>query len=377
MIIWGDDPEIASSRKEADSQQSAKLHTLRKLHLPRKQTTSLPIAQFQAWLEEQELSSATVSKYVRDVRRFVRYVNANTNNRGAHDGAKIAINGHGHGNGKDNGHGHGKGKSYGNGALTSGKGNGKAKANQNNTGNSDYVNAAELTKKTVVEYKAWLIEQYAPASVNCMLASLNRYLVFVGRSELKVKQVKMQRTLYRNESRDLTREEYEHLVATAQAMGRYRTALIIQTLAATGIRVSELRFVTAQTVREGRMVVSNKGKTRCVWLPEKLRRALLQWIDVHRVGNGPLFCSQSGKELDRVYIWREMKLVAQAAHIEASKVFPHNLRHLFAVAYYRQFHDLAALCDLLGHERVETTRIYVAVTEQDRRKQLAALNLVA
>lgn len=234
-----------------------------------------------------------------------------------------------------------------------------------------------LTKQVVIAYKASLVERYAPASVNSMLAALNCYLDFIGRPDLKVKHLKVQRDVYRSEERELTRQEYDRLVLTARALGRKRTALVIQTLCATGIRVSELEYVTIEAVRAGRMVVSNKGKIRCVWLPGDLCRALLAWAGAEKIASGPLFRSRAGRPLDRVYLWREMKLVAVAACVELSKVYPHNLRHLFACAYYSKYHDLAALCDLLGHARVETTRIYVATTGKDQRKQVGELGLVA
>lgn len=234
-----------------------------------------------------------------------------------------------------------------------------------------------ITKQTVVNYKALLVSRYAPTSVNSILTALNCYLDFVGKPGLKVKHIKIQKETYRSEMRELTRKEYGRLVEAACRMGRYRTALIMQALCSTGIRVSELKFFTVESVRNGKLVISNKNKIRYAWLPEKLCSVLLTWAADHDCTSGPLFKSQSGDPLSRVYLWKEMKLVAVAAQVEVSKVYPHNLRHLFACEHYDKYRDIASLCDLLGHARVETTRIYVATTGWDRKEQVANLNLIA
>lgn len=274
------------------------------------------IGRFESHLIEREMAPATVDKYVRDVIQFVE-------------------------------------------------------------GFQGYRPARLLAKRDVIAYKSALVKRYAPASVNSMLAALNCYLDFIGRPDLKAKHIKVQRETYRSDARDLTREEYVRLVSAARLSGRARTALIIQTLCATGIRVSELQFVEVEAVREGCIIVTNKGKVRSVWLPERLQKALLVWARAHGVKRGPIFCTKSGRPLDRVYVWREMKLVAAAAGIAQTKVYPHNLRHLFALVYYGKFRDLSALCDLMGHARVETTRIYVTTTGKDRRQQVASLGLIA
>lgn len=234
-----------------------------------------------------------------------------------------------------------------------------------------------ITKQDVICYKASLIKSYAPASVNSMLAALNSYLDFAGLADMKVKQLRVPRETYRSEDRELTREEYGRLVDAAKGMGRERIALVMETLCATGLRVSELRCVTVEAVREGKLVVSNKGRVRCAWLPKALRRDLLVWASRQGCATGPIFRTKSGRVLDRVSVWREMKAVALATGVDARKVYPHNLRHLFACVHYAKHRDLAALCDLLGHARIETTRIYVATSGRDQREQVLDLGLVA
>ena len=214
-----------------------------------------------------------------------------------------------------------------------------------------WLDGRDLTKAALVEWKGALTETYAPASVNSMLASVNSFLAFMGWRELTVRPLKLQRAIFRDEERE-------------------------QTICATGIRVSELRFITVQAVRSGRAEVSCKGKRRVVFLPEKLRRALRKYLEKQKRTAGAVFVTRTGTPLDRSNIWREMKRLCQRAGVEPGKVFPHNLRHLFARTYYTREKDLSRLADLLGHASVSTTRIYTAESGEVHARQLERLGLV-
>lgn len=239
-----------------------------------------------------------------------------------------------------------------------------------------WLDGRDLTKAALVEWKGALTETYAPASVNSMLASVNSFLAFMGWRELTVRPLKLQRAIFRDEERELTRSEYARLVAAAQREGCERLSLVMQTICATGIRVSELRFITVQAVRSGRAEVSCKGKRRVVFLPEKLRRALRKYLEKQKRTAGAVFVTRTGTPLDRSNIWREMKRLCQRAGVEPGKVFPHNLRHLFARTYYTREKDLSRLADLLGHASVSTTRIYTAESGEVHARQLERLGLV-
>lgn len=239
-----------------------------------------------------------------------------------------------------------------------------------------WLDGRELTKAALVEWKGALSEIYAPASVNSMLAAVNSFLTFMDWRELAVRPLRIQRAIFRDEGRELTRKEYARLVAAAQREGCERLGLVMQTICATGIRVSELRFITVQAVRTGRAEVSCKGKRRVVFLPEKLRRALGRYLAKQPYTAGAVFVTRTGRPLDRSNIWREMKQLCRRAGVEPGKVFPHNLRHLFARTYYTREKDLSRLADLLGHTSVATTRIYTAESGEVHARQLERLDLV-
>ena len=224
----------------------------------------------------------------------------------------------------------------------------------------EHLNGRPLTKETLIAWKEQLIHTYAPASVNTMLAAVNCFLTFIGRRELAVRQLKIQKSLFCDERRELTRAEYIRLVRTAAREGNERLSLVIQTICATGIRVSELHFITAQAVSSGRVEISNKGKRRIVFLPEKLQRILKTYLQKQKHTAGAVFVTRTGRPLDRSNIWREMKILCKSAGVAPEKVFPHNLRHLFARTYYSLEKDLSRLADILGHSSVNTTRIYTA-----------------
>lgn len=234
---------------------------------------------------------------------------------------------------------------------------------------------ARLTKADVVGYKESLVGRYAPASVNTMLSSLNSFLEFAGHAECKVKHLRIQRETYRDASEDLAKDEYRRLVSAADACGRRRSSLAVQTLCSTGMRASELRSVTAEAVREGRVRIASKGKIRTVWLPDGLQDSLAAFARDEGIGEGPVFRTRAGGPLSRFSLWREMQALAAAAGVERSKAHPHNLRHLFARTFYEEFGDISALGDLLGHARLETTRIYLMTTGAENQRRLGRLEL--
>ena len=238
------------------------------------------------------------------------------------------------------------------------------------------LNGAPMTKARLIEWKQRLTGQYAPASVNTMLAAVNGFLAFMGWRELTVRQLRVQRALFLDENRELTRGEYIRLVQAAQRQNNQRLSLVLQTICATGIRVSELRCITAEAVRTGRAEICNKGKRRSVFLPEKLRRLLKQYLQTQKKTTGAVFTTRTGRPLDRSNIWREMKALCESAGVAPGKVFPHSLRHLFARTYYTLERDLSRLADLLGHSSVNTTRIYTAESGTVHARQMERMGLI-
>lgn len=234
-----------------------------------------------------------------------------------------------------------------------------------------------VTKEKVVEYKAKLLESgYARGSVNSMLVSLNRFFGFLSWYELRVKTLKLQRQIYCPEERDLSWQEFERLIQAARSDGDERLETLLQTIVATGVRVSELRFITVEAARAGEAAVSLKGKTRPVIIVKKLRKLLLGYARKRNIVSGPIFITRSGKPMSRTNVWREMKRLCKKAGVNPSKVFPHNLRHLFARIFYRAKRDIVKLADVLGHASIETTRLYVISTGAEHRKYLESLPLL-
>lgn len=250
------------------------------------------------------------------------------------------------------------------------------KYTHNLTALTEYLEGEPLTKAALIGWKEHLTETYAPASVNSMLAAVNSFLRYMGWQELAVKPLKIQRPLFSDERKELTRDEYTRLVDAAQRRGGERLALVLETICATGIRVSELRFVTARAVHLGRAEVSNKGKRRTVFLPGKLCRLLKKYLKKQKITAGAVFMTRTGRPLDRSNIWREMKALCESAGVEPGKVFPHNLRRLFARTYYGRERDLSRLADILGHASVNTTRIYTAESGRIHARQIEGLGLV-
>lgn len=233
-----------------------------------------------------------------------------------------------------------------------------------------------LSKETVIRYKEVLQETYKATSVNAKLAALNGFLTYLGKPELRVKQLKIQRQAYCSREKELVRQEYARLVKAARGDGNERLSLVLQTLCSTGIRVSELSFITVEAVEAGEAAVSLKGKNRTVLLPEKLCKMLRRYIARRGIRSGPVFVSRNGNPLDRSYIWRQMKALCKRAGVAAKKVFPHNMRHLFARCFYAVDKDLAKLADILGHSSINTTRIYIISSGAEHRARMDQLGLV-
>ena len=274
--------------------------------------TSNQIAAFTAYLKSEEKSENTIEKYIRDVRAFTTYM-----------------------------------------------------------GN------AEITKEAVIAYKNKLLsEGYAVRSINSMVASINSLFVFLGWEDLKVKSFKLQQKIYCPEEKELTKAEYMRLVNTAKQKGNERLNLLIQTICGTGIRVSELQYITVEAVTCGEAVVSLKGKTRSVFIVRELQKKLLRYAAEQKITSGAIFITRTGKPMSRTNIWREMKSLCEQAGVNPQKVFPHNLRHLFARTFYGIEKDIAKLADILGHSSINTTRIYIITTGNEHRLRMENMRLI-
>ena len=242
---------------------------------------------------------------------------------------------------------------------------------------SSFVNGAALTKETVIAYKNKLLsEAYAPRSVNSMLASINGLFSFLGWLDLKVKAIKLQRQIYCSKENELTKAEYMRLVQAARQRGNERLNLLLQTICGTGIRVSELQYITVEAVKCGEAVVSLKGKTRTVFIVKELQKKLLRYAAEQGITSGAIFITRTGKAMSRTHIWREMKSLCEQAGVNPQKVFPHNLRHLFARTFYGIEKDIAKLADILGHSSINTTRIYIITTGDEHRQRMERMHLI-
>ncbi len=270
------------------------------------------IDEFRLRLEEEEKSSATIDKYIRDVRTFFVYA-----------GVTESIN-----------------------------------------------------KTTMIAYKEYLITKYAAASVNSMLTSVNIFLKEMNWHDCVVKILKIQKEAFRAKERDLTKEEYYRLVRAAEKKGNIRLSLIMQTIGSTGIRISELKYITVAAINMGYASVCSKGKRRTVLLPEALCQKLKHYVREKKIQRGSIFVTRTGKNVDRSNVCHEMKALGREAGVMKKKIFPHNLRHLFALTYYRAKKDISHLADLLGHSNINTTRIYTLVSGEEQAKQIEFLGLV-
>ena len=280
--------------------------------MERKTVTKKEIRQFSDALAEEERSAGTIEKYVRDVRKF-----------------------------------------------------------------SAWLGGAEVTRERTASWRDGLLERgYAPVTVNSMVAAVNQFFAFLGWEDCKVKALKIQRKLFRDDRRELTREEYQRLLDAAHGLGRERLALLLETICATGIRVSEVKYITVEAAHAGRAEISLKGKLRTILLPGKLCRKLKKYARQQKTASGEIFLTRSGKSLSRRQIWAEMKRLCKTAGVAPSKVFPHNLRHLFARTFYRVCRDVVKLADVLGHSSVETTRIYLISTGAEHANILRKMRLV-
>ena len=239
-----------------------------------------------------------------------------------------------------------------------------------------WLNGREMNKDLMIQYKAELVDKYEPASVNTMLASLNVYFDFIRHPEYKVRNLKIQKSTYVEPKRELTKSEYERLLKTAYDMGKYRIYYIMQTICSCGIRVSELKFITVDALKKGVAYIANKGKSRRVYIPDTLTKLLQPYILMKKIKCGAIFITRNGRPIDRSNIWSEMKKLCEKAGVLASKVFPHNLRHLFARTYYKIHQDVVRLADILGHSSVNTTRIYTAESGEIHYKRIQILGLV-
>lgn len=239
-----------------------------------------------------------------------------------------------------------------------------------------FLGGREVTRELAAAWREELSARQSPATVNGKLTALDRLLAFLGWEDCRVKHLRVQRQLFRDSARELSREEYARLVETARRLGRGRLSLLMETICATGIRVSEVRYITTEAVREGRTEIALKGKIRTILLPGKLCRKLEKYARQKKITSGELFLTRSGRPMSRKQIWAEMKGVCRAAGVAPSKVFPHNLRHLFARCFYRVSRDVAKLADVLGHSSIETTRIYLISTGAEHAGILRKMRLI-
>lgn len=234
-----------------------------------------------------------------------------------------------------------------------------------------------ITKDTVIAYKQNLIDSgYDVRSINSMLASINSLFSFLGWYELRVKSLKVQQQVFCPEEKEMTKAEYERLCRTAERKQNERLCLILQTICGTGIRVSELQFITVEAVRKGEATVSLKGKTRSIFIVRDLQKKLLRYISEQHIMTGAIFITRTGKPMSRTNIWREMKSLCIEAEVNPEKVFPHNLRHLFARVFYGIEKDIAKLADILGHSSINTTRIYIISTGTEHRQRMERMRLI-
>ena len=242
---------------------------------------------------------------------------------------------------------------------------------------AEWADGRAVTKELAMEWKAALAEAgYRPISVNAMLAAVNKFFTCMGREDCKVKYLKLQRQMFRKSEKDLSKEEYQRLVQAAHKKGDLRMELILETICATGIRVGELKYITVEAVRAGVAEIALKGKIRTILLPHRLCRKLQKYAKQQKIASGKIFLTQDGLPVSRQSIWTRMKALCEAAGVERSKVFPHNLRSLFARSFYGSCHDVVRLADVLGHSSIETTRIYLMSTGKEYLRQLDKLGLV-
>lgn len=235
----------------------------------------------------------------------------------------------------------------------------------------------EISRERMGEWRGYLLQAgRKPVTINGKLSALNKFLSFLGRNDCRIKYLKIQRRLFRSTEKQLSKQEYIRLMETAHSLGRERLALLMETICATGIRVSEVKYITAEAIRAGRTEIALKGKIRTILLPGKLCRKLQKYVRKRKIVSGEVFLTRNGKGMSRRQIWAEMKSLCEKAGVAPSKVFPHNLRHLFAQTFYRVCRDVARLADVLGHSSIETTRLYLISTEAEHVRQMERMGLI-
>lgn len=240
-----------------------------------------------------------------------------------------------------------------------------------------WLDGRAVTRELAAAWRDGLLAQgYAPTTVNSMVSAVNHFFQFLGRQDCRIRFLRLQRRTFREQRRELTREDYRRLLNAAGERGQKRLGLLMETICATGIRVSEVRYITLEAARQGRADISLKGKIRTILLPAKLCRKLLKYAREKEITAGEIFLTSGGKSISRRQVWREMKGLCERAGVDPSKVFPHNLRHLFATLFYRACRDIVKLADVLGHSSIDTTRIYLMTTGAEHARQLEKLGLV-
>lgn len=241
---------------------------------------------------------------------------------------------------------------------------------------AEFLGYNKPTRETVIAYKTCLQNNYAVRSVNSMLASINCLFEFLNRYDLKVRTLKLQQQIFCPEEKELTKAEYARLCRAAERNHNKRLNLILQTICGTGIRVSELPYITVEAVKNGEAVVNCKAKTRSVFIVKELKQKLLRYAAEQNIKSGTVFVTRTGKPISRTNIWREMKALCKQANVNPQKVFPHNLRHLFARVFYAIERDIAKLADILGHSSINTTRIYIISTGSEHRRKMESMRLI-
>lgn len=239
-----------------------------------------------------------------------------------------------------------------------------------------HTGTREISKSVVMEFKASLAANYEKTSANSMIAAVNAFLRFMGWGDCCIKQFRIQKKIFCSEEKELTKAEYVRLVNTAKQKGNKRLQLILQTICGTGIRVSELQYITVTAIHRGEAVVSCKNKTRTVFIVPQLQKKLVKYIKENGITTGCVFITKNGKPISRCNIWREMKALCQQAGVSPEKVFPHNLRHLFARTFYGIEKDIAKLADILGHSSMNTTRIYIITTGAEHKRKMENMRLI-
>ncbi|NBI71274.1 integrase [Clostridiaceae bacterium] len=292
------------------------------------------VERYRRYLKQEERAPATISKYLHDIRLFLEY-------RGG-----------------------------------TGKKTKERAAKRLNLQASAGPEPRPVSREEVLAFKEQLVQCYQPRSVNSMLAALNSFFTFMGWSDLRVKFIKIQRQMFCEEERELSREEYYRLVKAAGGRGRERLCLALQTLCGLGLRISELKAVTAEAVRNGRLRILNKGKGRTVFMGRTLQARLLAYMKRKKIKKGEVFTTRTGRGLNRSNLWREMKQLCETSGVPWNKIFPHNLRHLFARTFYAAQKDVVRLADIMGHSNIETTRIYTASSGKECRRKIEELGLV-